>query len=209
MSSIQDVAHGRVKLKGNVSYAVVILLANFHLLPQNPSCPKTPVFKKSHGLRGLQVACKQRKRHVTLSKIASLYALLQLFSITARYNSQILICPFQNWVSHPSKTRLTSLNSTQCQPRLPLQAQPIAQLKRRGAVRNNPIRWAITLPFFLQNSPNSQEMSSMQSSSCMTIFTIFPQILLVQNHQRLRRDMDTAVLKLPASRGRVTWLAKT
>ena len=89
-------------------------------------------------------------------------------------------------------------------PRPPQRPCPERNPTSRWAGRNGPIRWAITLPFFLQNSPNSQEMSAVQSSSFMAIFTIFPQILLVQNHQRLRRNMDNAILKLLASRGRVT-----
>ena len=89
-------------------------------------------------------------------------------------------------------------------PRPPERPCPERNQNSRRAGRNGPIRRAITLPFFLQNSPNSQEMSAMQSSSRMPIFSFLPQILRVQKHQPSRRDMDPAVFKLPASRGRDT-----
>ena len=84
------------KLGGDVGYTVVILCANFHLLATNSSCPKAPAFKTRRGPRGLQNACKQRKRHVTCNNTARSRALLQLFSKTARYNAQIVICPVRN-----------------------------------------------------------------------------------------------------------------
>ena len=98
------------KLGGDVGYAVVILRANFHLLAPNSSCPKAPAFKTRCGPGGLQAACKQRKRHVTCNNTARSRALLQLFSKTARYNAQILICPVPNWVPHRSNTRFATLD---------------------------------------------------------------------------------------------------
>ena len=98
------------KLRGDVGYAVVILRANFHLLAPNSSCPKAPTFKTRRGPGGLQAACKQRKRHVTCNNTARSRALLQLFSKTARYNAQILICPVPNWVPHRSNTRFATLD---------------------------------------------------------------------------------------------------
>ena len=98
------------KLGGNVGYAVVIVRANFQLLAPNFSCPKAPAFETRRGPRGFQAACKQRKRHVTCNKTARSRALLQLFSKTARYNAQILICPVPNWVPHRSNTRFATLD---------------------------------------------------------------------------------------------------
>ena len=98
------------KLGADVGYAVVILRANFQPLAQNSSCPKAPAFKTRRGPRALQAACKQSKRHVTCNNTARLPALLQLFSKTARYNPQILICPVPNWVPHRSNTRFVTLD---------------------------------------------------------------------------------------------------
>ena len=98
------------KLAGDVRYAVVIPHANFQLLAPNTSCPKTPAFKTRHGPRGLQAACKQRKRHVTCNNTARSRALLQLFSITARNNAQIMICPVPNWLPHRSNARFATLD---------------------------------------------------------------------------------------------------
>ena len=98
------------KLGADVGCAVVILHGNFQLLPQNSSCPKTPAFKTRRGPRGLQAACKQRKRHVTCNNTARSRALLQLFSKTARYNAQILICPVPNWLPHRSNARFATLD---------------------------------------------------------------------------------------------------
>ena len=97
------------KLGGDVSYAVVILLANFQLLPQMTSCPKTLAFKTRHGPRGLQAACKHRKRHVTCNNIAPLHAHLQLFSRTAKYNPQMSIVSVRIWVPHRSNIRFSTL----------------------------------------------------------------------------------------------------
>ena len=98
------------KLGGDVCYAVVILHANFHLLPTNLSCQKTPAFDTRHGACGLQAACKQRKRHFICSEVARLHSHLQLFSKSARYNPQVLICPVQNWVPHRSNTGFATLD---------------------------------------------------------------------------------------------------
>ena len=98
------------KLEGDVRYAVVILHANFHLLPTNLSCQKTPAFNTRHGACGLQAACKQRKRHFICSEVARLHSHLQLFSKSARYNPQILICLVQNWVPHRSNTGFATLD---------------------------------------------------------------------------------------------------
>ena len=128
---------------------------------------------------------------------------------------QILICPVSNWVPHRSNKRCAILVGTHalqtpmsatvppwsCPP---LQALSRAQAKKRRATRNCPIRWAITLPFFVQNSPNLQEKLAMQLSSCLQIFSYLPQILPVQKHQRSRRDLDPWVSKLPASRRKDT-----
>ena len=67
------------KLWADVGYAVVILRANFHLVAQNSSCPKAAAFKTRRGPRGLQAACKHRKRHVTCNKTARSRAFLQIF----------------------------------------------------------------------------------------------------------------------------------
>ena len=78
--------------------------------PQNPSCPKTLAFKTRHGPRGFQATCKKRKRHVTSSEVTRLHALLQLFSKTDGYYSQVLICPVPNWVPHQTNTRFATLD---------------------------------------------------------------------------------------------------
>ena len=98
------------KLGGDVGYAVVILRANFQPLAPNSSCPKALAFKMRRGPRGLQAACKLRKRHVTCNKTARSRAFLQLFSKTARYSAQILICPVPNWLPHRSNTRFATLD---------------------------------------------------------------------------------------------------
>ena len=98
------------KLAGDVRYAVFTVHVNLHLLLPNTSCPKTPAFKTRHGPRGRQAACKQRKRHVTCSETARSRAFLQLFSKTARYSAQILICPVPNWLPHRSNTRFATLD---------------------------------------------------------------------------------------------------
>ena len=97
------------KLGADVGCAVVIVHGNFQLLPQNSSCPKTPAFKTRRGPRGLQAACKQRKRHVTCNKTARSPALLQFFSRTARLNPQMWILPVPNWAPHRSSTRFATL----------------------------------------------------------------------------------------------------
>ena len=96
------------RLEGDVGYAVVILPANFQLLAQNSSCPKAPAFKTRLGPRALKAACKHSKRHVICNNTARLPVLLQLFSKTARYNPQIVICLVPNWVPHRSNTRLAT-----------------------------------------------------------------------------------------------------
>ena len=126
---------------------------------------------------------------------------------------QILICPVSNWVPHRSNKRFAILEGRYVLqtpmsatvppwPRPLLQAISRAQPKKRRAGRNGPIRWAITPPFFVQNSPNLREMSAMQLSSGMPVVTFFTQIFLIQKHQRSRRHKDPAVFKRHTSRGR-------
>ena len=131
--------------------------------PQNPSCPKTLAFKTRHGPRVFQATCKKRKRHVTSSEVTRLHALLQLFSKTDGYYSQVLICPVPNWVPHQTNTRFATLDG-------------------RHALQTP---MSATLPPW--SCPPLQPLS-MQLLSCIPIVMYFPKNLLVQNHQHSRRD---------------------
>ena len=152
---------------------------------------------------------------MTCNNIASLHALLRFFSRTAIHNPKMWILAVRNWVPHRSNTGFVILDSRHAfqiprsstvppRPRPLINALSRAQRKRKRASRYGPLRWGITRPICVQNSPNVREMSAMLMSSSMPIFSYFPKIPLFQKHQRSRRDMDPLVFKLPASRGRDT-----
>ena len=134
-------------------------------------------------------ACR-RRGHVTSSNKALLRALLLLFSTTARYNLQTRFFPSQIG-SHIHQTQDLPLWTADmpCRPPCqlqcplsgslpPLKALSRAQGRRRRSGRKGPIRWAITPPFFMQNSQKLGQMSAIQLSSWIPISIYFPKILL-------------------------------
>ena len=152
---------------------------------------------------------------MTCNNMARLRALLRFFSRTARHNPQMWILPVPNRVPHRSSRRFATLGgkyawhtpmSATVSPTAPSPRAALSRAEAKQQARRK--EWSDTLGNISAVIPAKLTKPAGDVRYAVLIlhgnFQLLPQILLVQKHRRSRRDMDPAVVKLRASRGRDT-----